>query len=338
MPITRRDFHRLALLGGGAALARLPLPAAHARQNDAPRRTLFTWVPIEGREGLRVAFGSGGNAMAVQSRGRVALIDAKHAALGATLRAEAERFGGTIERLINTHHHADHSGGNAEFRPDTPILAHPALGPRVADQVDRYRTIARGMLNQLRAGDAPPEAIRRAQGFVERADELNAEAFWPTELVVDERTVRVGDVRVRCFHTGRAHTDNDVYVFLPEQNVLHTGDLLFHELHPFIDRGAGATTTGWQSRIDEMMNLCDPDTVVVPGHGRITDRTGLRKQREYFDILREWVEERLAGGVSREQAEESSPPAALEDYGFMQIWPRTVAAMYDEATNAPPTE
>jgi glyoxylase-like metal-dependent hydrolase (beta-lactamase superfamily II) len=336
MAISRRRFHHVAMLGAGAAIASSPL--ARALAPNADDATLFDWRPVKGRDGLRVAFGNGGNAMAIQSEGRIALVDAKHAGIGATLRAEAERFGGRVERLINTHHHADHTGGNAAFRPDLPILAHPNLGPRVAMQVDRFRQVARSILGQMRGSGAPEAAIERAESFVSAADDLQPESFWPTELITNERTLRVGSLRVECYHTGHGHTDNDVYVFLPERNVLHAGDLLFHELHPFVDRAAGATTEGWQDRLDEMMNLCDPETIVVPGHGEITDRTGLRRQREYFDIMREWIDQQVRRGVSREAAAEMQPPAALSEYGFMQIWPRTVAAMHDEATGTPPSE
>jgi glyoxylase-like metal-dependent hydrolase (beta-lactamase superfamily II) len=272
--------------------------------------------------------------MLLSSGGEGFLSDCKNLGLGSTLRREAELHGAPLKWVFNTHHHGDHSGGNYAFAADLPLVAHPNAVPRIRE---RFTTALAGVeqtmartLEELRGGDADTgAALSEVESFMETAGSLSPDDFLPTVMVPEEREIRVGSHTVQLRHVSPGHTDNDIFLFVPEENVLHTGDLLFHQRHPFIDTSAGATTVGWQRCVEAMVVVCDGDTVVIPGHGPITDRGGLQGQGRYFDQIREVVHGAMRGGMSREEIIELEP-SVLAELGTGSGLARNLGTVYDE--------
>jgi len=336
---TRREFTRALALAAGAAAVPSAAAAAMRRRQAA---AVFDWSPLAGTA-ARLCLGRGGNAVVVADAGEAVLIDCKNAGFGHSLRAEAESNGATLNWIVNTHHHADHTGGNYAFAHDIPLLAHRNAEPRIIanGQFDRYiRGIAGVGQNADMGAPADEDAVKiladAPEDFYSSGySRLEPGDFAPTRLIDDEREVRVGDTPVQLRHRGPGHTDNDVFIYFPTLNLLHTGDLVFHNLHPFIDRPAGATTEGWIRSCKSMLDLCDDQTVVVPGHGDVGGRGAIRGQIEYFQKTRDAVQKAVDAGEPRE-AVVNMQFDHFDGMGFDQIRPRSVGAIYDELTNAPP--
>jgi glyoxylase-like metal-dependent hydrolase (beta-lactamase superfamily II) len=330
--LTRREFNTLTL--SAAALAALG-PAGRARARRAPdvpsSATLFDWRPTVGS--CSVAFGQGGNALVVFGQKEAMLVDCKHPGLGATLRREAEALGSPIRLVVNTHHHGDHSGGNPAFTKDTPLIAHANATPRLIKQAEEMLGRAERILKGIESGEkpAPPRAIDEIKAFIDSIGSVKAEAFAPSR-VVNQRleSDKFAGVEVQYHHVSAGHTDNDLIIFFPSLNLVHMGDLLFHNNWPFIDRDAGADTFGWQDSLREALALCDDKTTVIPGHGEITDRTGIEKQIGFFTKIREAVRHAAkVEGMTREEVVKLEP-GAFKDYGLTQIRERTLGGVYDE--------
>jgi len=235
--------------------------------------------------------------------------------------------------VVNSHHHRDHVGGNVSFTSHLPLLAHVNAKPRIQNQVEGMLGSVAGLLRQLEASEkpVPQKAMDEVRAFSNAIEHLEASEFVPNRLVEGElHTEKLGELEVHLYHFGAGHTDNDLVVFFPSLNLMHTGDLLFHKLHPFMDRPAGATSVGWQGSLKRMFDLCDENTVVIPGHGEITDRGALQGQIDYFDALRKAV--RHAKDVESMTKEEvmKLKPGAVEGYGFEQMLPRALGVIYDE--------
>lgn len=304
--------------------------------------TVFDWRPIN--DSMRVAFGAGGNVLAVNDGGSLLLIDTKNAGYGQVLRAEAESFGGMLESVINTHHHGDHIGGNPFFTGEVPVYGQErgvkraqAAGARtlagiLRDPIGRLERLNQQVQNMEVVTAARNAGSESVAAFIAMGEEeMTAMSFSATETFESEQEVEVGSTTLELRHIDRGHTDNDVFVFIPEANVIHSGDLFFNGLHPFIDTGADATTTGWQNCLAAIIEVADRNTVCIPGHGEISDRNGLRDFSNYFDILRDFVQEEIDDGRSRDQITEMQPPE------FAALPPRrlndNLGVVYDELTS-----
>ncbi len=347
MQYTRRDFLAAASGAAGSVLvARYALARPRwsvARADDR----YFRWK--RARDGstdpIWVGFDDkAGNSMVVVGKGESVLVDCKTPAFGAVLRREANLIdsGSPVTTVINTHHHADHTGGNHAMRgaaaaggPNMRIIAHVKCKERAgaAPNMERFRQQADAAVRDLAKStrEAAKAVLKEAQALAERFEkgDVKGAEFEPTETIAKDTQIEVGGVKVTLRHVGPGHTDNDVFVVLPQWNVVHTGDLLFYRLHPFIDRPAGAATLGWMESVRQIIAACDAKTVVVAGHGELTDREGLKGQIAYFEKVREVVGNAIKDGKDRAETAAIEIPE-FKDYDFPQVRAATMASVWDE--------
>lgn len=328
MEMSRRQFTAAAAM----TLAIPMIPGAGRAWGQSSRPTFLEWDEV--RAGAWAAIGGGGNSLFVKgSGGESLLIDCKNCGYGKILRTEIKGMESAASLVINTHHHADHSGGNVAFTEDTRLVAHEKARPRVMGQVQRYKDAARATLNELAKSDSPGASLSLAsvEQLVAGWDKVEAQDFAPTETVSGDHSFNVGGVEVLVRHTGNGHTDNDLFIYIPSMNILHTGDLLFNEMHPYMDTSAGVNMKGWIEALHAMHDLCDESTVVIPGHGEVCDRDALMGQVDYFKLLERVVTyNRDKLNKTREEIVEIVP-SGMQNYGLKQLLSMNLGLIYDDA-------
>jgi cyclase len=158
----------------------------------------------------------------------------------AVLAEVAKVSNGAPRAVVNTHHHPDHTYGNGFLPPETLVIGHEKC---------RDEVLAAG-LEATRVITAPDYGDLRLR---------------PPEMTFSDRmTLHLDGFGVELRHAGRAHTSNDVLVWLPEQNVLFAGDLAFAGGQPFLLEGSVA---GFRQAIAQMRALAP--SILVPGHGPV---------------------------------------------------------------------
>ncbi len=183
-----------------------------------------------------------------------------------------------VRLLINTHHHVDHTMGNALF-PEAQIVSH---------------TNARR--EQQRVGIGVLELLRpRIPALVAELDGVQLRL---PDLTFDGRLeLHVGDRSLLLIHLGRAHTIGDALVVLPEERVVFAGDVAFHHVTPLAFEGH---VGDWIGVCDEAASL-DVDTI-VPGHGPVGGKAELAELRGYLHSIREQARGAFDAGRSPEEA------------------------------------
>jgi cyclase len=339
VPVSRREFVLSAAAFAGAAA----FPAFLRAQEKAPPRPaeFYDWKEV--RPGFHVALGRtgddmtlvGGNATLVVEKGRgrggrAVLIDTKQAVLGPALVREAMFRCEGLHRVVNTHHHFDHAGGNSAASQGGVVMwAHPKCRERISASIAQYTAQLDQKISALeQAGvEGAREAAVEAKRFRDTLAERKPETFIPE--AIPENVKDFAGRRVEVHHAGPGHTDNDLFFFFPEDNVLVTGDLVFNGSHPYYDSTAGADSKGWINALSRVVSLCDADTVVVPGHGPITNIDGVKKQIRYIEDVREAVGKAVKEGRSREEVEKLRLPAYAE-YGLKPAAGLIMAGVWDE--------
>lgn len=325
MTMDRRTFlGGMVSAGGLLALGpdRLFSPAAAG----TPSGTLLDWGDAGSGAYTMVDFATGGNTLVLVSEGHALVVDTKSPLHGAAIRGDTEVLGGNASvSLLNTHHHGDHTAGNAAFA-DVPSYAHTNAKPRIEAQLERYK----------RGGESADGSGTPLEGLApmirQAAPTWTAGAFTPKRLIGNEgRTLKIGARDVQVSHFGIGHTDNDLVVKVPSLNVVHTGDLVFSGLHSFYDPAGGVNARGWASVLERVYELCDRETVVIPGHGKVGDRSAIKSEIEYHSRLIEAVQAEIDKGTSKENAQEMSW-AFMEGLEFGSIRARAIGAVYDELT------
>jgi len=212
-------------------------------------------------------------------------------------------------QVFNTHHHFDHSGGNGVFSKDAALSAHPKACERIAAMKGSFTAQLRQQIKALEEAEVAgaKQAAEDAKAFQNSLAELKEDAWTPKPIKMEE-VKSVAGKKVEVHHVGAGHTDNDVFFFFPDDNVLVAGDLVFNNLHPYYDKDAGATSEGWIKSLERIVHLCDEKTVVVPGHGDIGNLETVKKQIKYFEDVREAVKKAIDEGKAREDVINTTLP------------------------------
>ncbi len=258
-------------------------------QGDARIHT----VPI--RDGVAMLEGRGGNIGVCYGEDGTFLIDDQFAPMVPQIRAAVARLTDTTIRfVINTHHHGDHTGGNERFgRAGAVIVAHENVRKRMSAQ-----QLAEG--GERAAGDSKALPVVTFAGGV---------------------TLHLNGDDVQIFHVSAAHTDGDAIVWFRRGNVIHMGDVFFNGAFPYIDLDSGGTLHGLIAAVDRVLEIADGETAIIPGHGKLTDRDGLRQYREVLGTIHARFADLVRDGKTLDEVRAAKPTAewdATWGTGFMK--------------------
>ena len=264
----------LLLLLPVLSIAALSFSAAQQRPTFTPEQLQRLKIhPIAGKDGLYVMPGfdggqSGGNVVVRVTGEGVIIVDNKFPYSFANI---IEQVGSVTDQpiryVMNTHHHSDHAGSNADFMPAAQVIGH--------------KNVRANMLKNELDG-APPITFS------------------------DSASVFLGNAEVQAHHFGRGHTNGDSVVYFPDLRAIHTGDLFIWgdrlngtTMAPFIDFENGGSAAEWSATLDGVLGL-DFDTV-IPGHGPILSKADIRSFQEKFDKLIMRMTRLIDAGVGRDE-------------------------------------
>ena len=239
--------------------------------------------------GIYMLVGAGGNIGVSAGEDGVFMIDDQFAPLTDKITAAIAALSDQpIRFLINTHWHGDHSGGNENLgNQGVLIVAHDNVYARMSTDTEI------GAFNQV-VPAAPKAAL-------------------PVITFNDNVTFRLNGEEIRAVHYRSSHTDGDSVIQFVNANVVHTGDIWFNGYYPFIDVSSGGSIDGVISSIGKLIDLADDNTRIIPGHGPLGDKQGLRGYLEMLETVRDRMNKLIAEGKSLEQIIELRPNADYDD-------------------------
>lgn len=258
----------------------------------------FAWLEPPGSWGLA-------NSGIVVGDDDVLVVDTQNdMRLGHALRTGVDAVAGgrPVRTVINTHGDSDHWSGNI-FYPGARILASAATHHEMT-----HMWLDQNRLTELARGEG---ALAGWVGWRTRAfDYRRWHPVHPNETFRGELTVEAAGRQVRLIEVGPAHTTGDVLVFVPASGVLYAGDILFTDSTPMVWTGPVSRCIAACDRILEL----DP-RVVVPGHGPLVDQDGVRRMRDYLDVVLDRTTRAHATGRTPDDA------YAQIDLGPFAAWP-----------------
>ena len=238
---------------------------------------------VEVKPGIHMLMGEGGNILVSSGTDGVFMIDDQFAPLTEKIKTAIASFtSGSIRFVINTHWHYDHTGGNENMgEAGAVIIAHENVRKRLS--TDQVLTIFNRTIPALSKEGLPVITFTRDVTF-----HLNGQ-------------------RIDVFHIKRAHTDGDAVAYFTDANVIHTGDILFEGMYPFIDIEHGGSIGGMIEATDRILAMIDDKTRVIPGHGMLTDKQGLIAYRDMLTKIRDRIQKQVNAGKTLEEIKLSRP-------------------------------
>lgn len=243
------------------------------------------------RQGIHMLVGRGGNVGVLTGKQGILVIDDQYAdhseALNNTLASLSDK---PVEFLINTHWHSDHTGGNEFFGSNgAKIVAHENVRKRL---VEGGEIAAFGLKVPPAEKEALP-VMTYDQGM---------RFYWNGQTI-------------DLTHPNPAHTDGDTVVYFKEANVVHTGDLFFNGLFPFIDASSGGRIRGVIDAVDTVLSRINDKTLIIPGHGPLSNKAELQTYRDMLVTVADRVEQLKAAGKTRDEVIAAKPTAE-----FDKVW------------------
>ncbi|MFZ1863389.1 MAG: MBL fold metallo-hydrolase [Polyangiales bacterium] len=219
-----------------------------------------------------------------------------------------------IEVVVNTHGNGDHCYGNSLVADAEIIGTVGCIEDLREAPASRNRLLMRAAKAVRMLGPGARVLGRALQSIgidklavLAEAGELALPLFgdfdFSCDTVLPNRTfqgdleLRVGDKTVVLIELGPAHTRGDAVVWVPDDKILFTGDILFKDAHPIIWEGP---VSNWITGLYRLLEM-DVETL-VPGHGPLADQSGLREMLHYLEVLSGEARKRYDAGMPVEEA------------------------------------
>lgn len=240
------------------------------------------------RDGVHLLTGRGGNIVASTGADGTFLIDDQYAPLTDRIRAAlATVTDQPVRFVVNTHWHGDHVGGNENLgKAGAVILAHENVRVRMSSE--------------------------QFMAAFDRTVPASPPAALPVVTFTEGLALHLNGDTMRVVHASHAHTDGDALVFFEQANVLHMGDTYFNGLYPFIDIDSGGSIDGMIAAVAKGVQLANDETIVVPGHGPLSDRAGMKAYGEMLTGFRNRIADLKASGKSLEEVIAAKPTGEFD--------------------------
>src|SRR5215210_4762405 len=290
-------------LAAGLALAASPALA----QQDFSKVEMKV-VPVSGN--IYMLQGAGGNIGVSAGPDGILIVDDQYAPLADKIRAALKGINpGKLKFVINTHWHGDHTGGNATFGPEAPVIAQENVRKRLS-------------IEQHVMGETVPASP--------------AEAL-PVITFEDAVSVHFNAEEIKAVHYPHGHTDGDSVIFFTKSNVVHMGDDFFLGRFPFVDLGSGGSVQGMTENVGKVLAKIPADAKVIPGHGDLSNVQGLKAYHDMLVQTTAIVQKQIKAGKTLEQIQAAGLPDQWKDWGsgFIKT-DRWIATVHESLTNTKP--
>jgi glyoxylase-like metal-dependent hydrolase (beta-lactamase superfamily II) len=317
------------IVGAGSAL----VTRAVAQQNQNFDAVQMDVQRVSGN--VYMVVGAGGNTTVFTGPEGVLVVDTQFAPLSGKLLDVIRKLSDQpIRWIVNTHMHGDHIGGNEAIAKAGRTRA----GGNVVGDIGQAATATARII-----------AHENALSRLVTANPPLPSAALPTDTFFNaRRDMLFNGEAVQMFHQPAAHTDGDILVHFRHADVVSTGDLFTTVMYPFIDDANGGTIDGYIKALNNIITMTVPSnvneggTMVIPGHGRLSDEQGVIEYRDMVTIIRDRILEYVKRGMTLDQVKAKKPtldfdPRYGTDEGF---WTTSmfIEVIYKQmlAANPPP--
>jgi cyclase len=244
-----------------------------------------------------------------------------------------------IKYAVNSHYHLDHTGGNQVLvARGVPIIAHDNLikwqttrNKRflpAPEELQKRRADAAKQLSETPEDQKDKRALLELQ--IRRLDAMMAIKLTNPTVTFGSGTVHLYlGKREVILSTLPGHTGGDVLAYVPDANVVLTGDLGWSKTLPNL---VDATVNDWIPTLDKLLRQYST-AKFIPGHGNVAEAAEIKDFRDYLDDLRSRVKQGIADGLTVDQAKQQLKlPEKYKAFAFQQFATPNVEDMYKELT------
>jgi glyoxylase-like metal-dependent hydrolase (beta-lactamase superfamily II) len=231
---------------------------------------------IELREGIGTYYNQGGTIGWMANKDSLIVVDSQFPEPTKLLWSELKKLTTRkIDVLFNTHHHRDHTSGNAFF-------------DSFANNIVAHENCVKLQLQRNKPKDVNDKIVTARTTFKKE---------WKLDA---------GKEKLNAYNYGAAHTGGDAILHFENNNIAHVGDLVFNGIYPFINKDDEASISGWIYFLQDAVRRFDNDTLFIFGHAYAPEKVvgskrDLNNMKNYLEALLDFVKKEIAAGKSDDQ-------------------------------------
>ena len=321
---------RLVFAGLIAIAAVLAVATPRAQQVPLVRAVTEPWrdvVKVQGielvpvRKNVYMLVGAGGNVTVVFGDEGVVLVDAGASGSTAALLAAVKQVTAKpLRYLINTSADPDHVGGNGELVKAAGGIAGPGVGGGGGGGGNALQNVG---IRTIAHENAANRMITGTKDFAA----LTGDAVPDSTFFTPRKDIFANGEGIELLAQPAAHTDGDVFVYFRGSDVVSAGDVYRTDGYPRIDLTRGGSIQGELDALNTLLDITIPErnqmggTLVVPGHGRLSNEADVLEYRDMLTIIRERVQALVKKGMTLEQVRAAKPALEYDPiYGTQKEW------------------
>ena len=242
--------------------------------------------------------GAGGNIGVSTGADGNLIVDDQFAPLAEKIDAALQKLNpGKLKFVLNTHHHGDHTGGDAAFgAKDAIIIAQDNVRKRLAS-----------------------EANPKKEGF-------------PVITFDQSASVHFNGEEIKLLHHGPGHPDGDSIIYFTGANVVHMGDQFFNGGFPFIDLNSGGSVDGYIKTVAIVLEKVPADAKIIPGHGKLGTVEDLKNFHAMLVETTDFVKQGVTAGKTLPDLKAAGLPEKFKSFGTGFINPDAwITTIYNDA-------
>jgi len=234
--------------------------------------------------------GAGGNIGVSVGPDGILIVDDQYAPLADKIKAALKTLGeGKLKFVLNTHWHGDHTGGNAAFGAEAPLIAHDNVRKRMS-------TVQENKFFKRTTPASPKEAL-------------------PVITFGHSVSIHFNGEEIRAIHFPTGHTDGDSVIYFTNSNVIHMGDHFFAGRFPFVDLDSGGDVEGFTKNVGDVIAKLPAGVKIIPGHGPLSTPDDLKLFHRMLTETTDIVRTKMAAGKTLDQIKAESLPDEWKSWG-----------------------
>jgi cyclase len=234
--------------------------------------------------------GAGGNIGVSIGPDGILIVDDQFAPLAEKIKAALSKLSdGNLKFILNTHWHGDHTGGNASFGREAPIIAHDNVRKRLSTEQNL--------------------------AFFKQTVPASPKEAWPVITFDQSLSVHFNGEEIKVIHFPHGHTDGDSVIFFTTSNVIHMGDDFFAGRFPFVDLDSGGSVQGMAKNVGEIIPKIPAGAKIIPGHGPISSIDDVKAYHHMLLETTAFIQKKINARKSLAQIKKEGLPAEWKSWG-----------------------
>ena len=249
-----------------------------------------------------------------------------------------------IKFVINSHYHNDHIRGNQSFPSDIDIISTAKTTeliehwePLDIEEEKKYAPARFAYYDSLLTayeGDSTDREYMQIQMW-RPYYEILSESYkviqtrLPNIFIENEKSLDGPKRKVQLVTKGSGHTESDLILYLPDEKILFTGDLVFNECHPYLGHGNFEKLKTWLDYLNEL-----EVNTIIPGHGQKGDKALISSMKNYVLKVEEVAENLIAANKTLEDVQEVEIPDLYKDWWFERFFNYNLNFIFKEKQEA----